>query len=258
MTHSTKIYILLITTISMMWNVTISAQGVEILSSGSIKNVSTPVDDQDAVTKGYIDSLFISLGLALGGDAIQRLLNLGYEPLDIVSNGVPIDSLYSRTYQGGLIFYLDVLDTLPDVKGMVAAPVDQSTGAGWGCDTTSIPGSAGTAIGTGNQNTIDIEAGCATDSIAADICANLDFNGFTDWFLPSKDELNLMWENLHRFGCSLDDSTCLTALGVFAGSLYWSSSEFDDSNAWGQNFDRGFKFNTFKFNDNTVRAIRVF
>ena len=61
------------------------------------------------------------------------------------------------TYQGGIIFYLD-----GNSKGLIAAPTDQSTEAKWGCYETLIPGANGTGIGTGNQNTIDIENICDT------------------------------------------------------------------------------------------------
>jgi hypothetical protein len=71
-------------------------------------------------------------------------------------------------YEGGIVFHLD-----GNGGGLIAAPSDQSTGAEWGCYGTPISGADGTAIGTGNQNTTDIEAGCTTPGTAADLCANL-------------------------------------------------------------------------------------
>jgi len=127
-----------------------------------------------------------------------------------------------------------------------AAPSDQSTSAEWGC-MVSISGADGTAVGTGEQNTIDIEAGCTTPGTAADICANLSLGGYTDWFLPSKDELNLMYENLKLFG-----------VGGFTDYYYWSSSEFNFYEAWGQHFSDVLQLNYSKNSPIRVRAVRAF
>jgi uncharacterized protein (TIGR02145 family) len=72
---------------------------------------------------------------------------------------------------------------------------------------------------------------------------------FDDWFLPSKDELNLMYVNLHLFG-----------VGGFAGEDYWSSSEYLTSagDAWTQYFWDGSVSYFTKFNTARVRACRVF
>ena len=150
------------------------------------------------------------------------------------------------THQGGIIFYLD-----GNGGGLIAAPTDYSIGstyrAEWGCLGTAISGSDGTAIGTGNQNTIDIENGCTSAEIAADVCANYIDGNYSDWFLPSKDELNLMYLNLH-----------LQGLGGFALNFYWSSTEDNSNLAWDQSFVTGDQDNDSKNNENYVRAIRAF
>ena len=148
---------------------------------------------------------------------------------------------------GGYIFY-DKGYYSHGWRYLEAAPSDQSASAPWGCYGVSISGADGTAVGTGEQNTIDIEAGCATFGTAADICANLGWGGYSDWFLPSKDELNLMYTNLKVAG-----------VGGFAGNYYWSSSEGDANNARYQGFNSGYQGNDGKKYFNLrVRAVRVF
>ncbi|WP_052158304.1 MopE-related protein [Lacinutrix jangbogonensis] len=128
---------------------------------------------------------------------------------------------------GGIVFWVDPND---NTKGLVCAASDQIKAAnGWGCVGVLISGADGTAIGTGNQNTIDIEAQCSTLNTAADICANLTLEGFSDWYLPSKDELNLMYLNL-KVGANI---------GGFTNYVYWSSSEIDANKAWYQDFSNG-------------------
>jgi hypothetical protein len=106
-------------------------------------------------------------------------------------------------------------------------------------------GADGTAVGTGNQNMIDIEAGCTTAGTAADICANLTLSGYSDWFLPSKDELNQMYLNK-------------AVIGGFANINYWSSSEVGGTMAWEQHFSTGYQDDTGKIYSNCVRAVRAF
>ena len=147
---------------------------------------------------------------------------------------------------GGWIFY-DKGISSDGWQYLEAAPSDQSTGAEWGCEGLEIPGADGMAVGTGEQNTIDIEAGCTTVGTAADICANLSLGGYSDWFLPSRYELNLMYENLKVAG-----------FGGFADETYWSSSEVGPGNVILQNLDNGSVANTSKFALLRVRAARAF
>jgi Protein of unknown function (DUF1566) len=147
--------------------------------------------------------------------------------------------IIGESYGGGIIFYID--GTSP--HGLISATSDQSTGAPWGCDGTLI--GTYTAIGTGQANTTLIVNGCSTAGIAARICDNLILNGYNDWFLPSKDELNQMY--LQRI-----------VIGGFGTNWYWSSSEYNTNVAWGQYFSDGFQLDPSKTNAAYVRAVRAF
>ena len=170
---------------------------------------------------------------------------LNYDPTATVNNGCiyPFSGAIGDTYQGGIVFWLD-----GNGGGLIAAPTDQAIGAEWGCYGNAIAGADGTAIGTGAQNTIDIETGCTSSGIAADLCANLTLGGYSDWFLPSKDELSQMYFNLHQQG-----------LGGFSNFYYWSSSEAAYNNAWVRRFANGY-LDVANKNLTTlyVRAVRAF
>jgi hypothetical protein len=154
------------------------------------------------------------------------------------------------SYGGGIVAYLLVIgDTGYDASvqhGLIAAPSDQSEGATWGCYGTAISGADGTAIGTGNQNTIDIMVGCSTAGIAARLCGDMELNGYSDWYLPSKDELDKLYLNR-------------VAIGGFVDDYYWSSSESNADDAWVQNFSNGGQDGgNFKLTSFRVRAVRAF
>jgi hypothetical protein len=145
---------------------------------------------------------------------------------------------------GGLVFYIDNSGK----HGLVCAPSEQGTVEEWGCWGTEITGADGTVVGTGNQNTIDIINGCTSEGTAAKICYDLILNGYSDWFLPSKDELGLMYTNLKVNG-----------FGDFTGQFYWSSTEGPDNDAWAQIFNSGMQARLGKNSlDHHVRAVRIF
>jgi trimeric autotransporter adhesin len=151
------------------------------------------------------------------------------------------------TYGGGVIAYIYVAGdpgyVAGETHGIIAAPSDQSTAIQWGCYGTTVGGTA-TALGTGAANTAIVSAACGAGT-AARLCADLVLNGYSDWYLPSKDELQKLYINRSYIG------------GSTTGN-YWSSSEFSAYYAWVIYFASGLTFTYNKDNALYVRAVRAF
>jgi hypothetical protein len=142
-----------------------------------------------------------------------------------------------QNYGGGIVFYIDSTGQ----HGLVCATFDQGTSP-WGLYGVDVQGTS-TNLGTGALNTsIMVSYGIS----AATLCDTLVLNGYSDWFLPSLNELQLMYYNLHLFG-----------LGSFAVLQYWSSSQDNPSNAWYMDFGGSVYYNG-KYANNQVRAVRAF
>jgi hypothetical protein len=153
-------------------------------------------------------------------------------------------------FEGGIIFYVNQAEGY----GLICSVADASLSADWGCDDVEIAGADGTEIGTGSQNTADIVAGCVSPGIAADVCINYQYQGYNDWFLPSKDELNEMY--IHK--TVIDESSLLMGGAPFADFHYWSSSEHTAGVCWKQNFGTGLIYTYAKWTTSHVRPVRIF
>jgi len=149
---------------------------------------------------------------------------------------------------GGIIFY-DKGFYGDGWRYLEMAPIGSEFKAEWGSYRLDVTGTR-SGIGLGKQNTILIvERLNALREInrAAQICVALDINGYKDWFLPSKDELNLIYINLKK-----------KKLAEFSNSWYWSSTEYGRRDAWSQGFIIGGQDDTSKDREGFVRAVRAF
>jgi hypothetical protein len=154
-------------------------------------------------------------------------------------------------HQGGVIFYLDNTGE----HGLICAIADQSFEAEWGCPNLGINGADGEEIGTGAQNTIDILDHCDEDGIAADLCDKYESGGFSDWFLPSIDELSLIELNKDI----IDEAALANGGNELEDTEYWSSTEFNLNSVWVEHLLDGGPFGILKEgNERNVRAIRAF
>ena len=165
----------------------------------------------------------------------------GYGNQLIFTANAPSQFTIGQLYGGGIVFYIDS----NGLHGLIAASNDLSEGAIWGCYGTLLQGTDGKTVGTGKNNTANIITDCSTVGIAARLCYNSGLNGYNDWFLPSQDELNLLY--LQK-----------DIIGGFKGSYYWSSTQKDNNEAWEQNFITGQIYNYGKYDPVSVRAIRAF
>jgi hypothetical protein len=152
-------------------------------------------------------------------------------------------------YQGGIVAYVS------GIHGFIVAPMDQSNGASWGCVGVTITGANGFGIGTGYQNTLDIVAGCSTAGIAARLCNDLVLDGYSDWYLPSYDELNELYIRRASINAAV---TTIVGGTTIASSYYWSSSEYNGNDAYEQNMSNGTQQNYVKTYGDYVRAVRSF
>jgi hypothetical protein len=203
---------------------------------------------------GTYDQLFNPIYLA--GKASGSSSDTSTTASSTSSSTQPQSSTASKTYSlggtgpaGGTIFY-DKGSYSDGWRYLEAAPASTEwKEKEWGAYMETIGGTS-TKIGSGKMNTEKIASYLSRhgeSGKAAQLCNELSHGGYDDWFLPSKDELNLMYENLHQ-----------QDLGGFAVFDYWSSSEKDANYARTQNFYYGDQRNYNKGDDNRVRAVRAF
>jgi hypothetical protein len=216
-----------------------------------------PADDPFLGNQAYTATIAITAkaGFTLTGVALDFFTVAGATATNPINSGV-VTAVFPATllvvgasYGGGKVAYiLQSGDTGYDANkqhGLIAATADQSTGIAWSNITGTLVGTTGTAIGTGQTNTTAIvgQGGCTSG--AAWLCNDLTEGGYSDWYLPSKNELNKLYLNQ-------------VVIGSFAGDRYWSSSEGDAYYAWDQDFSDGYQYLSNKSSHLRVRAVRAF
>ena len=210
----------------------------------------------------------IAIGQAVGTTASVSFAHVATDSLNITNNVVgggnitlsPNVSSYAigdTGPSGGKIFITPSTSGNTTGKYFEVAPIsgevirdwatDTDPGVGLGNAATTVVGADGTGIGTGQQNTADIVAqiGNVAASSAAVYCNEYSYGGFSDWFMPSKDELYELY--LQR-----------NIVGGLQVSYYSSSSEYSNDAFWFLSFIDGNANTPYKNNDYYIRPVRSF
>lgn len=165
--------------------------------------------------------------------------------IKITNNVVSTKLAIGDSYGGGKIFWLDASGN----HGLIADTGDINTGIKWHNTVDTLCGANYEAIYVGDLNTNIIVDKQGNGVYAAIICRNaakITNNEFySDWYLPSKYELNLLYQQRNL-------------VGNFTSDMYWSSTEADANKAWAQSFSNGIMSSDPKSVIRRVRAIRAF
>lgn len=157
-------------------------------------------------------------------------------------------------YGGGVIFHL-WKDNAGVEHGLIVALTDQSISQAWSNVTSAEIGTSAKSSWDGLSNSNSIVGQAGHTSSAAKLCLDLVSGGQSDWYLPSIQELNMLWNNYYMVTRALSQISGATQL---SNSVYWSSSEGGSSNAWCFYFDYGYTSNYSKGSTVYVRAVRAF
>ena len=161
-------------------------------------------------------------------------------------------------YGGGVIFHL-WKDNAGVEHGLIVALTDSTSR--WSNVTSAAIGTSAQSSWDGLSNSNSIVGQAGHTSSAAKLCLDLVSGGQSDWYLPSIQELNMLWNNYYTVTRALSQISGATQL---SNRVYWSSSEYSGNGAWYFNFAFGYgttynsPSNLNKDHTFYVRAVRAF
>ncbi len=131
-------------------------------------------------------------------------------------------------FGGGVIFHL-WKDNAGLEHGLIVALNVQSISQTWSNVTSTGIGASAQSFWDGLSNSNAIVGQPGHTSSAAKLCLDLVSGGQSDWYLPSIQELNMLWNNYYTVERSL--STIAGAQQIIKAE-HWSSSEYDNLQSW--------------------------
>jgi hypothetical protein len=157
-------------------------------------------------------------------------------------------------FGSGVIFHL-WKDAQGEEHGLIIDKTDLSTAQLWSNIDTLI-GASAQSIWDGLSNSNAIVGQTGHINSAASLCLNSNNGGQSDWYLPSIQELNMLWNNYYTVARSLSQISGASQMQL---AFYWSSVEHIGNFPWFFNFASGYpNIANGKSLPNHVRAVRAF
>ena len=215
--------------------------------------VSSPGNFTNTVSQSKGGTIIVS-GLTNGTSYTFTIFATNSRGNSAVSNNsnavVPNLPEIGELLQGGYYFGSTTVDNV--LYGLICSSnTSGETNAAWGGYNHITPGAD--SVSDGYQNTLDLLNDTGYTHPAAEFCRNLTIGGYTDWYLPSKNELALLRTRT--------DAIVAAGAGPFAPNWYTSSTEYNNDTIfeWVQGFSLGNNAsNGYKNTEYHVRAIRRF
>lgn len=208
------------------------------------KSIASLIDTVDIVEWfGKQDALTAGTGIKISNDTISSTYNNGYK------------HYLGEEFGGGIIFQL-WKDNNGTEHGLIVAKKDQSVAQEWSNVNITLIGTNAQSTWDGEGNTAAIIAQSGHINSAAKLCDDYSASGFTDWYLPSIDELKTLYQN--RFHVNRASAYVL-GLNQIGNETYLSSTEYSTSIVWALNLGYGTpESNRTKSEKLFVRSIRNF
>ena len=225
---------------------------INVINSEGVQKGSGDLAKTDGVWKGHINvsetgnmTFRATAGNQDGSTGVYHVSWAGSNDLNVTGSGLSLTIPVSSGDNTRHIFYINANSATDGWRYLEAAPSDQSSGQ-WS-NIRSLIGGISTGVGTGQAGTTAIVSQSGCTSGAAKTCDSLAFGGYSDWFLPSKDELNLLYNKQADIG------------NFQSASYYWCTWEHSGgTSAYIKQFDSLSWVAETKLASHNVRAVRAF
>ena len=203
---------------------------------------------------------FVSVPYAMHSKTAENVFSGDYNDL---KNKPNLDSIYQikeegllpgQLFAGGIIFFVDGTGG----HGLVVSLSDLDNPVEWGLEGSELD--IHNSSWNGELNTLDLLYALNNNGIstsAAHSCSEYEIDGYSDWYLPSTDEMRMLLDKLYIINRVLDIDKNKNSKGL-TKSNYWTSEQKNSTLSYTANFEKGIIESTAKSEQLKVRAIRIF